>query len=257
MSKPSAVKQSVYVHDFMTEEEEKTQTTKKDPNDVKNFEKSKESFNLEKILSEFVLKKSHFIQQRSGDISTYYDIDKTILGEGAYGVVFKGTDTSSGEERAIKVINKSKIKNYQRFINEVTALRTLDHPNIIKLYELFEDTEKLYLVQEYCRGGELFDQIAEEDHFDEVKAAKVTEQILQSLIYCHKNKICHRDLKPENFMFSSKGDKAILKLIDFGLSRSFYAFQSTGEKALLRMKTKAGTAFFMAPEVITKNYSNS
>ena len=98
----------------------------------------------------------------------------------------------------------------------------------------------------------MFDQIAEEDHFDEHKAALIFEQILKSLIYCHKNKICHRDLKPENFMFSGKGDSTVLKLIDFGLSRSFYVFQSTGEKALLRMQTKAGTAFFMAPEVIVK-----
>lgn len=136
-------------------------------------------------------------------------------------------------------------------------MRTLDHPNVIKLYELFENSEELFLVQEYWSGGELFDQIAEQDHFDEQYAAKVFEQILKSLIYWHKNRIWHRDLKPENFMFSSKGDKGVLKLIDFGLSRTFYTFERTGEKALLRMQTKAGTAFFMAPEVITKNYSSS
>lgn len=250
-------KKTVRVADFMSEEEEKTQVAERDPKDQEQFEKSKQSFTLKNLVSEFILKKATFIQQRQGDIKEYYELDENILGEGAYGKVYKGTEKDSKEERAVKIIHKSKIKNYQRFINEVTALRTLDHPNIIKLYELFEDEEKLYLVQEMCRGGELFDQIAEEDHFDEVKAAKIFEQILQSLIYCHKNKICHRDLKPENFMFSSKGTNAIIKLIDFGLSRSFYMHKHSGEKEMLRMQTKAGTAFFMAPEVITKNYSNS
>jgi calcium-dependent protein kinase len=113
-------------------------------------------------------------------------------------------------------------------------------------------------VQEFCSGGELFDQIAERDHFDELFAANVFEQILKGLWYCHKNKICHRDLKPENFMFTSVSeDTSTIKLIDFGLSRSFFQVSDTGEKALLRMQTKAGTAFFMAPEVIQGNYSKS
>lgn len=86
-------------------------------------------------------------------------------------------------------MKNKKIKNYQRFINEFTALRTLDHPNVIKLYELFEDDNKIFLVQEFCGGGELFDQIAERDHFDETYAASIFEQILKALNYCHKNKI--------------------------------------------------------------------
>ena len=97
--------------------------------------------------------------------------------------MYKATEIDSGEIRAIKVLEKIKIKNYQRFMNEVTALRTLDHPNVIKLYELYETDEKIFLVQEYCSGGELFDQIVEKDHFDEVYAASVFEQILKSLIY--------------------------------------------------------------------------
>ena len=185
-----------------------------------------------------------FIQQRDGDIKKYYAFESKPIGEGAYGTVYKATELESGEIRAIKVLVKSKIKNYQRFINEVTALRTLDHPNVIKLYELFESDKEIYLVQEFWGGGELFDQIAEKDHFDEIYAASVFEQILKSLNYCHKNKIWHRDLKPENFMFTSKDENAVLKLIDFGLSRSFYNFTSSGDKALLRMNTKAGTAFF-------------
>ena len=149
MSDNSDKKQSLYVKDFMTEEEEKAEISTKKDKDIDNFEKSKENFDIEKILSGFVLKKSLFIQQREGDIEKYYNIDPEQVGEGAYGVVYKATEITSGEVRAIKVIQKSKIKNYERFINEITALRTLDHPNVIKLYEMFEDDEKLYLVQEF------------------------------------------------------------------------------------------------------------
>lgn len=213
---------------------------------------------MAKILSEFTLKKEMFIKCKEGDINSYYDIG-TKLGEGAYGVVLKARDRETGELRAIKKLDRSKIKNPKRFRNELTALRTLDHPHIIKLFEIFEDDDNIYLVQEFCSGGELFDQIAAKDHFDENYAAKIFEQILKALWYWHKNQICHRDLKPENFMFTSSTDEenATVKLIDFGLARSFFQISDTGEKALLRMQTKAGTAFFMAPEVIKGNYSSS
>mmetsp|Transcript_10144 Transcript_10144/g.10016 ORF Transcript_10144/g.10016 Transcript_10144/m.10016 type:complete len:98 (+) Transcript_10144:486-779(+) len=80
-------------------------------------------------------------------------------------------------------------------------------------------------------------------------------QIIQSIIYCHKNRICHRDLKPDNFMFVSKEKDSTVKLIDFGLSRSFYKFQRTGEGKCLRMKSKVGTAHYMAPEILKNDYS--
>ena len=83
-------------------------------------------------------------------------------------------------------MDKCKIKNQSRFLNELTALKTLDHPHIIKLYEIFENKESIFLVQEYCSGGELFDQISEQDYFDEHYAAVIFEQILKSLWYCHK-----------------------------------------------------------------------
>lgn len=78
---------------------------------------------------------------------------------------------------------------------------------------------------------------------------------MQAIIYCHKNRICHRDLKPDNFMFASKEEGSTVKLIDFGLSRSFYKFQMTGEGKCLRMQTKVGTAHYMAPEILKQDYS--
>lgn len=201
--------------------------------------------------------KELFIKEREGDVKLFYDFEEPPIGQGAFGEVFKGTEKKTKEVRAIKKILKSKIKNPDRFFNEITALKTLDHPNVIKLYELFEDDDSVYLVQEYWNGGELFDYIVENDHLSEGIAAKLFHEMLLSLVYCHKNKIWHRDLKPENFMLSKNEGGITVKLIDFGLSRSFYKMETTGKDALLRMKTKVGTAFFMAPEVIRKDYNNS
>lgn len=187
-----------------------------------------------------------------------YDLDGE-LGKGTYGIVYKGIDKITGDIRAVKQISRAKIKKYERFINEVHALKTLDHPNIIKLFEIYEEEDDVYLVQELCTGGELFDRIVENQYLSEKQAAEYFQQILQSILYCNKNKISHRDLKPENFMFKTKEEDSNLKLIDFGLSMSYYKMdKSTANKGnVVRMKTRAGTAFFMAPEVISHDYTES
>lgn len=134
------------------------------------------------LLFGLILVQDLFIKERDGDIKSYYNFYEK-LGEGAYGIVYKATEIDTGEQRAIKKLEKSRIKNKKRFLNELTALRTLDHPHIIKLFEIFEDEKTIYLVQEYCSGGELFDQIAEKDHFDEQYAAILFEQIIKALLY--------------------------------------------------------------------------
>lgn len=166
--------------------------------------------------------KELFISEREGDVYQYYTFTGEVLGEGAYGVVLKAIEKDTGNVRAIKKIPRAKIRNFQRFLNEVTALKVLDHPNIVKLFEVFTEEENVFLVQEYLAGGELFEYITQQDHLSESEAACIFSQIIKSLIYWHWNRITHRDLKPENFMFKSKEKGATLKLIDFGLSRKFY-----------------------------------
>lgn len=207
-------------------------------------------------MSEFVIRKEQFISHSKGNINDQYDISAEPLGEGAFGVVYLGTERDTNIKRAVKVIEREKIKNFQRFYNEVNSLKTLDHPHIIKLFEVYEDDNNVYLVQELCQGGELFDFIVESEFLTEDIAAKVFYQIMQSIMYWHKNRIAHRDLKPENFMLKSKDGEICVKLIDFGLSCSFMVYGATGKEKLKRMTTKAGTLFFMAPEVLTMNYSN-
>ena len=221
------------------------------------FKKRQEEFSIQDAINDFVLKKELFIPKREGDVFNEYNVDDKILGEGTYGVVFRATDKTTGEEVAIKRIPREKIRNYQRFLNEITALRTLDHPNVIKLFEIFEDEDDVYLVQEMCSGGELFDYIVSKEYLSEKRAAEIFSQILHSILYCHKNAICHRDLKPENFMFKSAEEGSNLKLIDFGLSTSYFKCGKDGDAKISRMTTRAGTAFFMAPEVLESNYSNA
>ncbi|CDW76675.1 calcium-dependent protein [Stylonychia lemnae] len=188
---------------------------------IEDFEQFKKQFNLREILDRLVIKREFFIPSKAMDINQFYVLEKEI-GEGAYGK---------------------------------------DHPNVIKLYEIYEDDQNVYLVQEVCTGGELFDKIVEENHFTETKAAIVFKQILQSILYTHKNNIVHRDLKPENFLFENKNENSLIKLIDFGLSTSYLeSIEGEGgksKKVLAKLKTCAGTSLYMAPEVIMKQYSYS
>ncbi len=103
---------------------------------------------------------------------------------------------------------------------EVNILKNLNHPNIVRLYEVFEDKELIWLVTELCDGCELFDEIQRRRQFTELEAAIVTKQILSAIAYCHEQHVAHRDLKPENILIDSK-QKGAIKVIDFGTSHVF------------------------------------
>jgi len=190
-----------------------------------------------------------FTKENPGSLDQYYELDKTMLGEGSYGQVTKGQNRSTGQKRAIKAIDTSKIPDKRRFENEVAIQQSLDHPNIVKLYEVFKDAKRFYLVMELCTGGELFDRIVEEadkhegQAFGEAQAAKIMKQILGAVHYMHTRCFVHRDIKPENFLLQNEDRDAPIKVIDFGLAKSFTPGKS-------ELKTKAGTPYYVAPQVI-------
>jgi len=192
-----------------------------------------------------------FIIDNPGKISEFYDIDKKKLGEGSYGTVSKCTNKNTAVVRAVKSISKAQMKNLDRFKQEIQIMKIMDHPNILKLYESFEDHRNIYLVLELCLGGELFDRIIDSGHFTEVQAAIVLQHMFRALFYMHENQIVHRDLKPENFLFTTKEsiDKAMLKVIDFGLACKFAPDQI--------LTTKAGTPYYVAPQVLAGKYDQS
>lgn len=117
------------------------------------------------------------------------------------------------------MIAKDQISSQEsvRLRYEIDILKNLTHPNILRLFEVFEDKKYIYLVTEYCEGGELFDEIVSRGKFEEKDAANVIKQVLSAISYCHNQNVCHRDLKPENILIDSK-DKNTMKLIDFGTS---------------------------------------
>lgn len=170
------------------------------------------------------------------------------LGEGGFGVVTKAKNIVTGNTVAIKSMQKDSIDDIGAFKKEVNVQIDLDHQHIVKLYEIFEDDFKFYLVMELCTGGELFDRISDavdkagHGAFDETHAATYMQQILSAISYLHFQEVAHRDIKPENFLMEDSSEDAKIKVIDFGLSKRF----TPGEKML----TAAGTPFYAAPEVV-------
>ena len=132
--------------------------------------------------------------------------------------------------KCIKKKNVVTTSKEKEMFNEAKILSRLDHPNIIKLFELFQDAKYYYMITEQCSGGELFDRIQEISSFTEEMAASYMRQLLSAVSYCHKSRIMHRDLKPENILLESKSPNSPLKLIDFGVSTAFQPGQLINEK---------------------------
>mmetsp|Transcript_30293 Transcript_30293/g.65546 ORF Transcript_30293/g.65546 Transcript_30293/m.65546 type:complete len:605 (+) Transcript_30293:671-2485(+) len=190
------------------------------------------------------------------DVRVKYHINPKEIGHGHYGIVRKCMNRETREWYAIKSIRKSKVGKIEVLKREVEILREVRHPHIVMLVDIYEDTKYLHLITELCTGGELFDRIiaktqSDEGHFSEHDAAVLVRSILDAIAYCHDEKqIVHRDLKPENFLFKTEAEDAPIKIIDFGLSR-----HDTANRGV--MKTKVGTPYYVAPEVLNREYTKS
>lgn len=178
-------------------------------------------------------------------ITKEYGISTEQLGKGAFGEVRTAVHLESNQQRAVKIVYKHECsqEDQKKILNEVEVLRHLDHPNIIKIYEFFEDVKFMYIIMELAQGGELFDKIQRAERFSERKAADIFYQVLSGVNYLHKHSIVHRDLKPENILF----DGEVLKIVDFGTSRFF-------DNKILMNKCH-GTPYYVAPEVLNKSYN--
>ncbi|CAG9320045.1 unnamed protein product [Blepharisma stoltei] len=192
------------------------------------------------------------IHIKSDNIQKYYDVEWEI-GSGHFGKVKRAfsKDVKISQDFAIKSIPKSKIKGRVELLQrELGSLMVVDHPNIIRLYEVYEDKHYIHLVMELCTGGDLFTQLLEKGRYNEGEAARIIYSILHALSYLHSLHIVHRDLKPENIMFATHDANAEVKLIDFGLAKKFIT-----EDCLLH--TPVGTSYYVAPEVLQNNYGPS
>jgi calcium-dependent protein kinase len=192
----------------------------------------------------------NFVTKKAGGLRLNYTISAKI-GSGAFGYVRLAVHKDSSQKRAVKTIDKESItkdmKERTKFFNEVDILRRADHPNIIRLYEFYEDEKHYHLVTEYVGGGELFDFIIKSKMLSESIAANFMKQILSAVAYCHQQNIVHRDLKPENLLLDRESSDATVKVIDFGTSAIF--------EETKQLTQKYGTAYYIAPEVLRRDYN--
>ncbi|XP_065909896.1 calcium/calmodulin-dependent protein kinase type 1-like [Dysidea avara] len=183
-------------------------------------------------------------------VTQKYSIKET-LGRGAFSEVVKAQDRETGTQYAIKIIDKKQLKGKEEALqNEIEVLRKVSHPNIVKLYEMYDDKSKVYLVMELVCGGELFDRIVEKGTYTEKDASELIAQILGGVNYLHSQGIVHRDLKPENLLCYSKEDSKIM-ISDFGLSKI-----ASEPETMPAMQTACGTPGYVAPEVLRRQPYN-
>lgn len=194
----------------------------------------------------------HFLGDLScSDIYEVHGSNK--LGKGSYGSVYMASHRITGEERAVKVMNVDRVTSYylRKLHSEICILRAVDHPNIIRIQDVFFGKKSVYLVTDLCRGGELFELLnsgkSQGFVFREDRASRLMRDMVCAVNYLHNIGIVHRDLKLENFLFDSKSSTASLVLIDFGLSKFF---DSKDEK----MTQRVGSCYYTAPEVLNGCY---
>eukprot|EP00977_Amphora_coffeiformis_P013846 scaffold3759_cov169-Amphora_coffeaeformis.AAC.9 len=185
---------------------------------------------------------------RDTPIESVYKIDyEHELGRGAGGIVRKARHLVTGDCFAVKCLEKKRVNTTEEGLdqlrNEIALMCEIDHPNIVRIREVYESEDMLYIVQELCTGGELFDRLMDVDHFSEAESAQHIKKMASAISYLHEHGICHRDLKLENWLYTASGE---LVLIDFGLSKHFEKGQ--------HLNDAVGTPYTVAPEIIRGDY---
>ncbi|XP_059139408.1 calcium/calmodulin-dependent protein kinase type IV-like [Physella acuta] len=168
-----------------------------------------------------------------------YDLGKE-LGRGSTAVVYKCTVKGTDQAWAVKIIDKR--VEHKTVLTEVGILLRLDHPNIVRMKEVYESLEYVYIILELVIGSELFERIVSQQFYSEEQAAIAVRDIITAVDYLHKHNVVHRDLKPENILYENLSPDSKLKIADFGLS--------TIVSNKVSLVTVCGTPGYCAPEVL-------
>ena len=241
---------------FIQENGEKN-TTKLDGKEFYKFEiffnnkqRVRQYYALEyDVIKQFVQK----IKQSIGYVkfSDFYEI-KQVIGKGKFGVVNLGIHKKTGQQVAIKIMNKENIKTLedkQLVRIEIDVLKLCHHPNIVRLLDHLENNEYIFIVMEYIEGGTLRQYFKKRKYnFSERQASNIMIQIVNGIKYLHQYGIVHRDLKPDNILITQQNDFGIIKIMDFGLSKII----SPKEK----MVDGYGSLSYVAPEVLLRTPYN-
>jgi len=186
-------------------------------------------------------------------LEDYYTLGDEI-GKGGFSIVYQAQRKKDQKEFAVKCIKKDMVEgeDIKLLRREVQIMKKLDHPNILKLFEVYEDDKQFFLVMELVKGKELFDKIVERGMYSERDASNIIYQVVSAVDYLHDNGIAHRDLKPENLLSAGEGENEIIKIADFGFSKSF-----AGDDAE-KLMTSCGSPGYVAPEILTaESYDKS
>ncbi|KAI9106815.1 hypothetical protein K1719_022343 [Acacia pycnantha] len=179
-----------------------------------------------------------------------YEIGRTI-GEGTYAKVKFAQNTETGESVAMKVLDRSTIikhKMVDQIKREISIMKLVRHPYVVRLYEVLASRTKIYIILEFVTGGELFDKIVHHGRIGEAESRKYFQQLIDGVDFCHSMGVYHRDLKPENLLLDSQGN---IKISDFGLS-------ALPEQGVSILRTTCGTPNYVAPEVLShKGYNGA
>ena len=216
----------------------------------KNKSKTRKYYtNKEEICKEFVEK----IKKAIGYVkfSDLYEM-KEVIGKGKFGVVNLGIHKKTGQQVAIKILNKENIKTLEdkELVRiEIGILKLCHHPNIVRLLDHLENNDYIYIITEYIEGGTLGQYFKKKKfNFSERQATNIMSQIANGVKYLHQYGIVHRDLKPDNIMITQQNDYGVIKIMDFGLSK----IVSPNE----RMVDGYGTLSYVAPEVLLRTPYN-
>ena len=234
-------------------------STKKDKQ-----EDGKKGNNFDDVLEDIMdiktvqIKGDMLFSETEGKPNDHYDfLDKMTTGTLAS--ITRVKNKFSGCVRSIKTIKKAFIdlqEDEKNFMKEIAILRTLDHMCILKIYEFYQDDKSFFLIMEYCAEGDLFDKIQKEAPFNEYTACHIIYQVLSAIVYCHSTNIVHRDIKADCILIESSETVTFkentfplyhIRLSDFSSARSF-----NSKKKLTK---KIGTSYFIAPEVLNRNYN--
>lgn len=148
---------------------------------------------------------------------------------------------------AVKIVKKKELslKDIELLKREIEVLKVCQHPNIIRFYDVFENSDYIYIVMEYLKGGDFFNYLERKNFkISELRAKSIAHQIATAIYYLHSFGIAHRDLKPENILMVSTDDNAPIKLVDFGLSKTFGPGETCTEPF--------GTLCYVAPEILSQ-----
>ncbi|XP_053126593.1 ribosomal protein S6 kinase alpha-5 isoform X5 [Hemicordylus capensis] len=172
------------------------------------------------------------------------DLKEKPLGEGSFSICRKCLHKKTNQEYAVKIISKRLEANTQR---EITALKLCEeHPNVVKLHEIYHDQLHTFLVMELLKGGELLERIQKKKYFSETEASYIMRRLVSAVSHMHDVGVVHRDLKPENLLFTDESDNSEIKIIDFGFAR----LKPPDNQPL---KTPCFTLHYAAPELLNHN----